>query len=37
MILMMVGILGVLASGVLLIGNALLGLARNAWQRFGKA
>lgn len=33
MLLMIVGILGVLGSGVLLIGNAVVGLARHAWQR----
>jgi hypothetical protein len=36
MILMTVGILGVLGSGGLLVGNALLGLARNAWRRPGR-
>jgi hypothetical protein len=36
MILMTAGMLGILGSGVLLIGNPLLGLACNVWQRFGK-
>jgi hypothetical protein len=33
MLLMIVGILGVLGSGVLLIGSALLGFLRHVWQR----
>ena len=37
MILMTAGMLGILGSGVLLIGNALFGLALNAWRRLGKA
>jgi len=35
MLLMTIGILGVLGSGLLLIGNTLLGLARHVWQRIG--
>ncbi len=35
MILMIVGILGVLGSGALLVGSAMLGLARSVWHRIG--
>ena len=35
MLLMTVGILGFLGSGLLITGNALLGLARHVWRRIG--
>jgi hypothetical protein len=35
MLLMTVGILGVLGSGLLITGDALLGFARHVWRRIG--